>query len=261
MKIILKLALMTLITLSLVACSKNKEQYPSINFIGGNNLTSRDAIFKPNETFKIGINSFTRSDSPLYKFKVTRIYENAPYVVIDSIIDVKNFNTIMTLPSAEKEATERWIFTMSCADGYTSEISMFIQTSDTLTTINKISDYSRQYIIADFSNKNNNIIFYIAFGVVLILAFIVYLIIRKNKKEYNVVDVDKMKDELEIIKNHINKQVDKYESQIKDYQNEIEKLKGDDKISWEKLALIIGGSILFIFILTIVAINNLYFLF
>lgn len=255
--------LMTLITLSLASCSKEtKHQYPSINFIGGNGLTSQDALLKTNQTFKIGINAFTRDESPLYKFKVIRMYENAPYVVIDSVIDIKNFNTIMTLPTAENEATERWIFTMSCADGYTSEISIFIQTSDTLNSMNKVDEYSRQYIVSSFPNENNNILFYIAFGTLLILSFIVYLIFRKNKKEYNVVRVDEMKEELNIIKDRFNRQSELYEYQIKKQEEEIYNLKngGERKTGLEKIALI-GGIIFIVFVLVIVAVKNLYFLF
>jgi hypothetical protein len=128
--------------------------------------------------------------------------------------------------------------------------------------MNKVDEYSRQYIVSSFPNENNNILFYIAFGTLLILSFIVYLIFRKNKKEYNVVRVDEMKEELNIIKDRFNRQSELYEYQIKKQEEEIYNLKndGERKTGLEKIALI-GGIIFIVFVLVVVAVKHLYFLF
>lgn len=114
-----------------VSCSTKVSTYPSINFIGGSGMVDQDMTLMKDTTFKIGINSFSTSKYELSNFKLTRISDNYPEVVIDSTIRTMVFNSVFIFPTAEKENSERWIFEITTRDGYKSELSVQIKTIDT----------------------------------------------------------------------------------------------------------------------------------
>jgi hypothetical protein len=200
-----------LFVLLFISCSNTVNYHPSINFIGGNGLISEDVVLKPNQQFRVGINSFSKGNSNLYNFKVTRIFNNTSEIIVDSIIDNKNFNMIMTCPSAVSEGTERWTFSITCKDGYSSEVSFQIKTSLSDTTqINSTQSLIKEYVVLDLPNKisRDDILIYVSLFVLLVFGAIVYFI-RKSKlttKEYVLLKsnyLDDMKKEL----------IDKIESQ------------------------------------------------
>lgn len=169
--------------LLLVSCKNTINYNPSINFIGGNGLIAEDVILKPNQQFRVGINSFAKGDSKLYNFKVTRISNNTPEIVIDSIIKQQIFNTIMTCPTATSEGTERWTFSITCEDGYSSEVSFLIKTSISDTVkINSTQSLIKEYKVIDLPNKisHDDLLIYISLIVLLTFGLIIYLI-KKTK--------------------------------------------------------------------------------
>lgn len=183
---------MTLILL--VSSCNRKSDYPNVNFIGGRDLVSESTTLKPNQIFKVGINSYSLSDYNIWKFKVIRYHDNYSETLIDSLIDNKNFNTIMSLPSSGKEDKERWVFSLTCYDGYTSEISLSIKTSDSIVDNNDKS-LSKEFVMDDlpYQAKNDTTIYIGAF-ILLMAMILVYFMQRKKKivKEY--VKIEAVKD-------------------------------------------------------------------
>jgi hypothetical protein len=165
--------------LLLISCKNTVNYNPSINFIGGNGLIAEDVVLKPNQQFRVGINSFAKGDSKLYNFKVTRIYNNTPEIIVDSIIKQQIFNTIMTCPTATSEGTERWTFSITCEDGYSSEVSFLIKTSASDTVkINSSQSLIKEYKVIDLPNKisHDDLLIYISLIVLLIFVLMVYFI-------------------------------------------------------------------------------------
>lgn len=197
-----KIILITLILLGLNSCSKINK-YPSINFIGGKGIISQDAVLKLNSEFKIGINSYSNSEFKLYKFKLIRVFDNNPQIVIDSILNSNNFNAILNCPTSDKESSERWLFSITTEDGYTSEISVKIISSDTLNIIESDDNIVKKYIIEDLPNDNLKF-YYIIFGLSILLIIIIIkknLIFKKNEiiKEKKINKIDKNKYNLYVI--------------------------------------------------------------
>jgi len=178
--------LLLFLTVLFSSCSLNSiNKYPSINFIGGKDIIDQDVLLKPNETFKIGINSHTTSDYNIFKFRLLRISDNQVEIVIDSIVNDRIFNTIFTLPTSESDNVERWVFSITCSDGYTSEISAQVTTSDTLKNIQSNNSKVNRYSIIDLPNNNRNILFLFISIIVLsnLIIFLYFKKIYKNKSE------------------------------------------------------------------------------
>lgn len=165
-----------IIILLLTSCSK-EHKYPSINFVGGKDFISYDTKLKLDDDFKIGINAYTNSDYNLYKFKLTRVFDNKPEIIVDSIIDNKIYNAIFTLPTSEYAGKERWLFTITSMDGYTSEISVHIAVGDSIYMEEKNSKIEN-YEIDDLPN---GFLDYIYYFIVIIFIVIIFFIIIKNK--------------------------------------------------------------------------------
>jgi len=215
------------------SCNKEKD-YPTINFIGGDGLVSQNSVLKKNDTFKVGINSFINSDSKLYNFKVTRIYDNSPQVILDSIINAKNFNTVISFPTLGEENTERWMFSISCEDGYTSEISLLIKSSDSITSINQDKSNLNHYIQRDLPALDmSNVPFYIGFGLLLLIVIGIY-IIKKPKRDYNILNIENKLDKL---KDFIEEKIDNYENEKRKLE---EKLKNSEDRKYLKLLIIMS---------------------
>ena len=168
--------------LVLLSCEKDISHYPNINFVGRQDIISQNTVLKPNEDFKIGINAFSKSNSPLYNFKLKRTYNNDTEIIIDSTLNTNNFNVILTCPTGDKNEDNRWSFSISCKDGYTSEISVLIRTCDTVTYIEKDNNLIKNYVLTNLPDKDNNIPIYIGFGFMVIMFL--FIIFRK-KKDYN----------------------------------------------------------------------------
>ena len=174
--------LLVFFAVSLTSCSVPQSRYPSVNFIGGVDFVDKDEILKPEQTFKIGINSFSNSDYNLYKFKLFRVSDNQMETVIDSTIDTKIFNAVFTLPTSDKESVERWVFSISCLDGYTTEISTQITTSDTLKNILPSLAKVNRYVMTDLPEKKDNTIAIIVLISVL-LNILLWLYFRKDRNK------------------------------------------------------------------------------
>lgn len=173
--------LLVFLTVSLTSCSVPQSKYPSVNFIGGIGFVDQDEVLKPEQSFKIGINAHSNSDFNFYKFRLLRIADNYVETVIDSTINSKIFNAVFTLPTSENESIERWVFSMTCFDGYTTEISTQIITSDTIKHIWPSIAKVNRYVVADLpTKKNNTIIIIIAVSILLNLFFLFYL--KKRNK-------------------------------------------------------------------------------
>lgn len=187
--------ILSIIILILTSCAK-EHKYPSINFIGGKEFVSYDTKLKLDDEFKIGINSYAISGYNLHKFKLTRVFDNEPELIIDSIINNKFYNAILTLPTSENEGKERWVFTITADDGYTSEISVHIAVGDSIAMEEKNSKI-RNYIVDDLPNTFLDYLYYII--PILFLISIIFMIfkdklkdIKFNKtKEQNVIDLNK----------------------------------------------------------------------
>lgn len=161
---------------------KNENNYPSLNFIGGKDLVSQDVILKENSTFKVGINSFTKTEHKLFNFKLIRVYENNPLIVIDSNLNVNYFNSIFTLPTQNKESVERWIFSVSSSDGYTSEISVQVTSSDTLTSLKETDGKLINYVKEDLPDNKYVIILSISTFSLIIIIILLFLLFKKSRK-------------------------------------------------------------------------------
>lgn len=171
------LKIILIFLLILLSSCNGVNKYPSINFIGGKGIISQDAVLKKNSDFKIGINSYSNSDFQLYKFKLIRVFDNNPQIVIDSIINSNNFNAILTCPTSENESVERWIFSITSTDGYTSEISVQITSSDTLINKESGDNFIKNYVIEDLPNDLKY--HYMIYGLLIVL--IILLMIRKKR--------------------------------------------------------------------------------
>lgn len=224
-----------LITISF-SCQKEKIfKYPSINFIGGENLISQNSVLKPNIDFKVGINSFTNDDSKLYKFRVTRVNNNEPQIVLDSTIHTNMFNAVITFPTSNEENVERWIFEISCESGYSSRTSLLIKTSDNdSTSILKNNSKQTNFTLIDLPDDiYADIPIYVSLLVLLILGIIIFIIKRPKKViEYNIIKLEQINQIKEDILEKIKKQEDNLlniekfiTNKIEDYQKQIDKLK------------------------------------
>lgn len=236
MKNLLKLLLPILFVLISFSCQKEKVfKYPSINFIGGENLISQNSVLKPNMNFRVGISSFTNDDSKLYKFRVTRISENDPQIILDSTININMFNAVITFPTSSEENLERWIFEISSESGYSSRTSLLIKTSaNDSSNISKNNASQTNFILTDLpNNPYSDIPIYASLFVLLILGIIIFLIKKPKKvREYNFVKLEQINQIKEDILKRMKEQEDNFlniekfiNNKIDDYQKQIDKLK------------------------------------
>lgn len=153
MKILRLLFLILLI--SGTSCSVPDNRFPTINFIGGEGMVDQDVTLMKDTTFKIGINSFTTSKYEIVNFKLTRISDNLPEIIIDSTINNIIFNSVFILPTSEKENTERWFFEFTCSDGYKNSISVQIKTINPIISEEEIFDEEHK-MPEKVNRKRNN---------------------------------------------------------------------------------------------------------
>jgi hypothetical protein len=186
---ILKILLLLILTVLSSSCSIPESKYPTINFIGGKNMVDQDIALKSDTTFQMGINANSNSECDIYKFRLFRISNNISEIIIDSTLNNKVYNAVFNLPTSEYDNVERWVFSITCEDGYTSEISAQITTSDTLKNIKQSTSKVNAYIMTDLPSDRNlketQIVFLILIGLVIL---IILLQKRKNKigmTEYN----------------------------------------------------------------------------
>jgi len=262
MKKIFKILSLTLvISLVFLSCKKEINKYPNINFIGGQDIISQNTSLKPNETFRIGINSFPRDKYPLYNFKLTRTYNNENEIIIDSVLNTNNFNVILTCPTGEYNQDDRWSFSISNSKGYTSEISILIRTCDTITYVEKNKNLVKNYIMTDLPGGSNDVI-YILSLVLLVIVFIIILLIKSRIKKKG--DCDLLKDNLE----RQNKKLDMIGNfmgkRVEEYENEIEELKRKLNINPRKKRkwyLVIVIAVLVLFYIFLIWTNYLFLFF
>jgi hypothetical protein len=135
--------MLMLAALSTVFTSCNKDevtdpQIPSINFVGGSGYISADGSYPINTLLKVGINAAANatSGSKLVKMLVTRTFNNVPTTVLDSTINVANFNVEANFYTSAVAGTERWAFKVTDAAGESNEISFNITTTPVEADVN-----------------------------------------------------------------------------------------------------------------------------
>lgn len=265
-KLLRTLSIMTLIII-LMSCGKFSD-FPNINFIGGDGIISKSSIMKPNEIFKVGINAYSPSDYDIWKFKVTRNHNNDSEIVLDSVVDNKNFNTIISLPSSDKNNdTERWVFSVTCYDGYTSEISLSIKTNDSITE-NNDRCLSKDYVIDDIPYKmENDISIYIGLFTIILISIFIYYTQRKKRivKEYvKIEDIKGFKEEIidkiknlssnkDDVLNKINEQSNKIEDLFKKISDNSTTTKNNNPFKKTSVILLISILVFLTYVIAILA--------
>jgi hypothetical protein len=106
--------------------------HPSMNFVGGGSYISADAQLTVGTIFTVGLNAFssTESNSKLAKLTVTRIFQNKPFVLLDSNLNVAQFSIDISIGANPNAGTENFTFLITDKDGQSKELSFVITTVD-----------------------------------------------------------------------------------------------------------------------------------
>ena len=106
--------------------------HPSMNFVGGAGYVSGDAQMNIGTVFTVGLNAFssTESNAKLSKLTITRIFENKPFVLLDSNLNVTQFSIDVNIDANAKAGTENFVFTITDKDNQSRELSFIITTVD-----------------------------------------------------------------------------------------------------------------------------------
>lgn len=104
--------------------------HPSMNFVGGAGYTSGDATLPVGTVFTVGLNAFssTESNAKLAKLTITRIFENKPFQLLDSNLNVTQFSIDVDIDANAKAGTENFVFTITDKDNQTKELNFIITT-------------------------------------------------------------------------------------------------------------------------------------
>lgn len=114
---------------------------PSMSFVGGAGYVSTDATLPIGSVFTVGINAFssTETNAKLSKFTATRVFDNKPFVLLDSNINIDQFTIDININANAQAGTENFIFNITDKDGNSRELSFVITTVETAGEINTFS--------------------------------------------------------------------------------------------------------------------------
>lgn len=136
---------------------------PTINLVAGADYVSQNTTLDAGEEFTVRINAFSNSnsDAELTNFKVTRVFENNPQVVLDSAINVETFQIEIVTNARMEEGTENWIFEIRDEDGETAEENLVITTEGAAGPIMEYSQTTLgsydSNIGSSFASLNGNV--------------------------------------------------------------------------------------------------------
>jgi hypothetical protein len=114
---------------------------PTINFIGGTGYISSNATVPAGSTIKMGVNAFANATSgaKLVRLLITRVFNNFPYIVLDSVINVSSFSLSVNSEARSEIGQETWFFRITDKDNQAKEINLTITTESTAGPINTFS--------------------------------------------------------------------------------------------------------------------------
>jgi len=114
---------------------------PSMNFVGGTGYTSADVTLTTGTAFTVGINasSSTESNAKLTNFKITRVFNNKPEVVLDSTFNKDQFSIDWDFNANPEVGTENFIFLITDKDGKTKQLNFVVTTQAAAGPINAFS--------------------------------------------------------------------------------------------------------------------------
>ncbi len=138
-------------------------QNPTINFLGGNGYVSTDVTVAAGSALKFGITSAsnTSSGAKLTNFKITRVFNNTPMVVLDSTINVTYYNVDISTAASQSAGQEKFIFRITDKDGKYAEISVTVTTTPSAGPINswtqRILGAQSNITGSSFASVNGNV--------------------------------------------------------------------------------------------------------
>lgn len=114
------------------SCKKdeNNDGPPTLLFDTGTDYVSGDFIADTNQNIKIGVRAASNAESgnKLSNLKVQRVFNNTPFVVLDTNINTTVFNLDILTNARLTEGDENWIFRITDKGGQYAEKSFIITT-------------------------------------------------------------------------------------------------------------------------------------
>lgn len=142
------LAIFLLGGLFLTSCSKSSDntpnptdESPSMNFVGQTGYVSGDVTLPVDQPFLVGINAFQNptTKEKLVRFTVTRVVNNSPETVKDTVINASTITINISGVSASTAGTEKWYFRVTDAKNKFRELNFTITTTAPAGPINTYS--------------------------------------------------------------------------------------------------------------------------
>jgi len=123
--------------LFLSSCSSDTttptSQLPTIQFVAGTGLITGDVTLAAGAEIKVRVDAFsnTSSNAKLVDFKITRVFNNLPSVVLDSTINVTSFTIGIQTTAYPTPGVEKFIFEITDKDNQSASISFNVTTTST----------------------------------------------------------------------------------------------------------------------------------
>ncbi len=114
------------------SCNKDDDTDgpPTLLFDTGTDYVSGDFIADTNQVLKIGVRAAANAESgnKLTNLHVQRVFNNTPFVVLDTNINTTVFNLDIVTNARLTEGDEKWIFKLTDKGGQSTEKSFIITT-------------------------------------------------------------------------------------------------------------------------------------
>jgi hypothetical protein len=127
----------------LSSCSKSEDNTPAptpptINFVAKSGFITGDATMTVGSTFKVSLAAFpnTTSGSKLASLKVTRVFQNNPYVALDTTFSLSSLSVDLTATANPNVGQEKWYYRVTDKSGQYAEVSLTITTTSAAGPIN-----------------------------------------------------------------------------------------------------------------------------
>jgi len=114
-----------------ISCSKDETpeiQEFTFNFATGTGYVSGDVTLITGEQFKVGINASASTNEKLTHILITRVFNNKPDEVFDTILDIASLNYNYYGIANTVPGDENWIFKVTQSNGETIERTFIITT-------------------------------------------------------------------------------------------------------------------------------------
>ncbi len=149
--ILLSLAILVTGATFFSACKKKDsppDQVFTFNLATGTEYVSGNVTLTTGEQFKVGINATAATNAKLTRILVTRIFNNKPDVVFDTILDIASLNYNYFGIANSQAGDENWVFEVTQSTGETIERGFVITTE---ATVGPINTYDQRILGAQLS--------------------------------------------------------------------------------------------------------------